>query len=92
MLRVVWRRRESLRDLRRGGRPEGRTQGLRHSKGTIRFQADKAMPAALVRKLIKARIGEDAVKATKHGNIRLCLCSLHVQILGHEFDPALVAT
>ena len=26
------------------------------------------------------------VEATKHGNIRLCLCSLHVQILGHEFD------
>ena len=37
------------------------------SKGTIRFQADKAMPAALVRKLIK-RPGSRRtwVEATKH--------------------------
>ena len=32
------------------------------SKGTIRFQADKAMPAALVRKLIRARITERGSK------------------------------
>jgi uncharacterized protein YdhG (YjbR/CyaY superfamily) len=49
------------------------------SQGTIRFQADKAMPAALVRKLIKARIAEKVGRATKHGNIWLCLCSLHVR-------------
>src|SRR5438094_81362 len=29
------------------------------SKGTIRFQADQPLPAALVRKLVKARIGEN---------------------------------
>jgi uncharacterized protein YdhG (YjbR/CyaY superfamily) len=32
------------------------------SKGTIRFQADKPLPAALVRKLVKARIGENAAR------------------------------
>jgi uncharacterized protein YdhG (YjbR/CyaY superfamily) len=32
------------------------------SKGTIRFQADKPLPVALVRKLVKARIAENMAR------------------------------
>jgi uncharacterized protein YdhG (YjbR/CyaY superfamily) len=32
------------------------------SKGTIRFQPDKPLPAALVRKLVKARLAENAAR------------------------------
>jgi uncharacterized protein YdhG (YjbR/CyaY superfamily) len=35
------------------------------SKGTIRFQADKPLPVALVRKLVKARLAENAARRRK---------------------------
>src|SRR3989475_89613 len=34
-------------------------EGFETSKGTIRFQADNPLPAALVRKLVKTRIAEN---------------------------------
>ena len=38
------------------------------SKGTIRFQADKPLPATLVRKLMKARIAKNAAQQQRAAN------------------------
>jgi uncharacterized protein YdhG (YjbR/CyaY superfamily) len=40
------------------------------SKGTIRFQADHPIPAALVRKLVKARIAQTAARQKRSGRTR----------------------
>lgn len=36
--------------------------GFQRSKGTTRFAADKPLPAALVRRLVKAKIGENQAR------------------------------
>jgi uncharacterized protein YdhG (YjbR/CyaY superfamily) len=41
--------------------------GYDTSKGTIRFQPDHPLPAALVRKLIRARIARDEARRQKKG-------------------------
>jgi uncharacterized protein YdhG (YjbR/CyaY superfamily) len=41
---------------------KGNLKGYRTSKGTIRFAADKPLPARLVRKIVKYRIAENAAQ------------------------------
>ena len=42
-------------------------KGFDTSKGTIRFPAGKPLPAALVKKLVKARMKQNEVKAPRSG-------------------------
>ena len=44
---------------------EDELEGFDTSKGTIRFQPERPLPAALVKRIVKARLAENAARATK---------------------------
>jgi uncharacterized protein YdhG (YjbR/CyaY superfamily) len=45
-------------------------EGFDTSKGTIRFRPDKPLPASLVRKIVKARLAENAGRREARGGKR----------------------
>jgi uncharacterized protein YdhG (YjbR/CyaY superfamily) len=40
-------------------------EGYETSKGTIRFQPDRPIPVSLVRRIVKARVAQNAAKQSK---------------------------
>lgn len=48
-------------------------KGFEVSKGTIRFTVEKALPLALVRKIVKARVAENAAPKPKRGSAKTAI-------------------